>query len=123
MHRLHSHAPDRQDPLLVSFADDVDEPGIEMDLFQPQATQLGETQPRRVGQFQNRPVAKRFRRLRPDRRQQLFHFSVGQRPGQPFPAARQRKIFRHIHRQQPFVFTKLVEGPQRGDFQIYAFTA
>ena len=64
-----------------------------------------------------------MRRLRHFRRQQLLDFPVGQRLGQTLPTSRQREVFRHVHRQQPFVFGEAVERPQRGDFEINALAA
>ena len=41
----------RQDALFVAFADDVDESGFEMELFEADAAQLGEAQAGSVGEF------------------------------------------------------------------------
>ena len=100
--RFHRFSPDRHDALLVALADDVDEPGVEMKLFQPQIFQFGQPQAGGVGQFQNRLVAQAFRRFRRFRREQFCDFVVRQRLGQTFPAARQRQIFRDVDRQQSF---------------------
>ena len=76
-----------------------------------------------VGQFQNRLVAQAFRRFRIFRFEQFFDFVVRQRLRQPFPAARQRKIFREVRRQDFFVLGEFVKRPQRRDFQIHALAA
>ena len=121
--RFHGLSPDRHDALLVALADDVDEPGVEMKLLQPQIFQFGQAQAGSVGQFQNRLVAQAFRRFRRFRREQFFDFVIRQRLRQPFPAARQRKIFRDVGRQQFFILGEAVKRPQRRDFQINAFAA
>ena len=52
---------DRDDTFFVSFADDTDEAGIEVQLLKAQGSQFGEAQPGGVSEFEDGIVAERFR--------------------------------------------------------------
>jgi hypothetical protein len=90
-------------------------------LFEPQIAQFGNAQTGSVAQLQDGLLAKRGGRLDGQGREQLFDLRVGERLGQTFPTARQRKILRDIGRQQLFIFREPIEGAQRGDLQVKAF--
>ena len=123
LQRRHRRASDRHDAFLVSLADDVEETGVQVKLFQARVAQLGKSQAGGVGQFQDGLVAERFRRLGPERREHRSDFRVGQRFGQAFPASRKGQMFGYVGRQQAFVFAVFVERPQRGDLEVNAFPA
>ena len=117
--------PDGHDAFLVALADDADEAGVEMQLFETQAAQFREAQAGGVGQFHHGPVAERRGRERLGGVcfEKPFDFEIGQRLGQPFPAPGQREIFGNVQRQMFFVLGETIEGAQRGDLRINALAA
>ena len=122
--RRHGFRPDRHDAFLVALADDVDETGFEMELFQAQAAKLGEAQAGGVGEFEHGLIAQTSTASPAVPAASSFSISaLRQRFRQSFPAARQRKIFGDVHRQELFILGEAIEGPQRRDFEINAFAA
>lgn len=73
---FHGKFPDRHDTFLVALADDGDEAGLEVKLFEPQAAQLREPQATGVGEFEDRLVAEVGRRARRERFKDLLDSSA-----------------------------------------------
>src|SRR5262249_44015669 len=114
---------DGNNSLFVALADDVDEAGVEMQLFEPKVSKLRESQTGSVSRFEDGLVAKAGRCFRSFGGQQVLDFTAGEGLGQAFPTARQRKVFGDILRQDLFVLSKAVESVQRRDFEVKAFAA
>jgi len=115
---LDGAAAHRYDSLFISLADDVDKTGVELQLLEPQPSQLGQPQAGGVTKLKHRVIAKRRWCHRLNRPQQFLDLPIGQRLGQAFPAAGQRKVFGDIRRQKLFLHAEAVERLQRGDFKI-----
>ena len=88
--RFHRFAPHRHDAFLVALADNVDETGFKMKLFQAQIAQFRQPQAGGVGEFKNSLVTQSFRQFRRLRFKQFFNFLICQRLGQALPPPRQR---------------------------------
>ena len=121
--RGHGGSPDRHHALFVALADDIDEAGVEVKLFEAEVAQFREAQAGGVAEFEHSLVAQIFGGFGFFRFEQFFNFVVRQRLGQPLPAPWQRQIFRHVRGQKLFRFGKTVKRPQRGDFQINTLAA
>ena len=89
-----------------------------MKLLEAQVAEFGEPQAGRVGEFENRIVAKRFGRSFERRFQQFLDFRGGEIFRKFFPALRQRKIFGDIFGQELFVLAEVVESAKGGNRKI-----
>jgi hypothetical protein len=116
-------AADGNGSFLVAFAEDDDEPGVEVELFQPDLGKLGEAKAGSVSQFEDGLIAEGCRGDGLYGAQEGVDFRVAQGFGNAFPAPWQRELFRRVARQQALAFGEPIERTERGDFKVEAFLA
>ncbi len=116
-------AADRDDALFVALANDVDEAGFKAQLLQAQAAQFRQAQARAVGKLKHGLIAKGGGSLGALGLEEGLDLRDAQRLGEPFPAPREREIFRDILGQIFLGLGEGKEGPQRGNLQIEALRA
>ncbi len=113
-------ASDGHDPFLVAFADDMDEPGFELELFESDAAEFGEAKAAGVGEFENRVIAEGGFGGLGGRGQDPFDFLGIEGLGELFPATGQREVFRGIKGDEVFGNGEPEEGAEGGDGEVDA---
>ncbi len=122
--RLNSRPPQRHNPFLIALPPHLRAPLVQMQILNPQRTNLPYPQSTRIQQLQNRMIPQcqpiRIRRTRSDTRplEHLRHFTLSQRLRQHLPARRclhiHSRIMRNplIHQQPPIKPTQTTQLPR-----------
>ncbi len=107
--RLAAHG---HDALLRSFAEDSQEPLLEIDLLQREPGEFGDPQSARVEQFQQRPIPQPARIPTRRRRDESRHLRLGKRRGNLARGLRAREQRGEIVASQILAYEKPREHPQ-----------